>query len=450
MNLPFSLKQILMKPVQPQVLGLFRIIFGAFMIYEIIDYFRIGLVRNMFVLPAINFKYDYFKWLDPLPEIAFNVLLGILLLCACCITLGIFFKWACRIFAAGYLYIFLLDKSIYNNHIYLFILLAILLSLTDADKSISLNPNKKKGFVIPYWQQVILQFQFAVVYFYGGLAKLKPDWLLECQPMKSFIASFPSDHLLAPFIKNDFGIYLFNYGGLLLDLAAPFLLWNKRLKKWALIPIILFHAINSRIFQDIGIFPFVMSLSLILFFTPDELPFLNRTVRIEKEKKNSSKKSAAGKITLASKMPLYFLTIFVLFQLLFPFRGYFLPNSQDWTTIGNRFSWRMKIDTRGIDQLAFNVVDKDKNQVLPVQVNTLINDMQILNMAMDPRSVKDFAALLNEKARQSGIANASIHADIQVHYNGRQKQNFIEPDIDLTNVSYSPFKKLDWVKEIQN
>ena len=244
-------------------------------------------------------------------------------------------------------------------------------------------------------------------------------------------------------------VYFFNYGGLVLDLAAPFLLWNKKLKKWALIPIVLFHVINSRIFQDIGIFPFVMVLSLILFFTTDELPILNRIAKNE-SKKQSTKKAIPAKFVFDTKMTFYFLSCYVLFQLLFPFRGYFLPNQQDWTTIGNRFSWRMKIDTRGIDQLAFNVMDTDKKQVIPVQINQLINDMQILNLSMDPRSVRDFAALLDQKAQQSGIANPAVYADIQVHYNGRQKQSFIDPDRDLTSVPYNPFKKLDWVMEVKN
>lgn len=444
MNNPVQyFKTWLHKPTDPYILGLFRIGFGLFMAYEILDYFRIGLIRNMFVLPAVNFQYDFFRWLHPLPEVWMNILLGALLLCALLITAGIYFKWACRFFTAGYLYIFLLDKSIYNNHLYLFILFAFLLSFTDADKVFTIYKGKQKRvFRIPNWQIFILQFQIIVVYFFGGIAKLKADWLLECQPVKNLIVSIPDQHLLAGLLKNDFGIYLFTYGGLLLDLGAPLLLWNKNLRNVAIIPFILFHLLNSIIFHDIGIFPFVMLFSLILFFDSQELPILRRFSGAVKHPSGFSP-------AITSKFP-FVLGVYMVFQLLFPLRGHFLPNDQDWTTIGNRFSWRMKVDTRSIDEMSFLITDLNRGESQPVAVNRLVNDMQILNMSMDPRSVKDFTMMLEKKASEMGFNNISVTSSIKVSYNGRESQYYIRPDVDLTNVNYSPLKKLDWVLPVSD
>ncbi len=445
-----ELKRWLIQPDSPHILGLFRIVFGIFMTYEILDYIRIGLVKNMFVLPAINFRYDYLKWLKPLPELWLNIILGLILVCAICITLGIFFKWACRIFAAGYLYIFLLDKSIYNNHIYLFILLAFLLSFTDADKVLSLAAKKIKTFSIPHWQLFLLQLQIVIVYFYGGLAKLKYDWIMNCQPMRSLISGIPEAHFLAPILKNDFGIYLFNYGGLLIDLGAPFWLWNKSLRKWAIIPIIIFHIINSIIFRDIGIFPFVMLACLILFYTHEEIPFLAFIWKKTGTKQQIKKKQLQQTygIKMPSKPVMIVLGAYIGFQLLFPLRGYFLPNNMDWTTIGNRFSWRMKVDTRQINEMSFSVLN-EQNVPMPVEIQKLVNDMQILNLSMDPRSVADFALMLNAKAVEMNLPDAQVKASIKVDYNGKGIQYFIDPEEDLTTVQYNPFKLLEWVTPLK-
>src|SRR5688572_31545866 len=85
--------------IDARLLGIYRILFGLFMTYNMFRYFRIGLIENMFVHPRINFSYDGFYWLKPLPEVYLNILLGALLICGCLIAAGIFFKWACRFFA---------------------------------------------------------------------------------------------------------------------------------------------------------------------------------------------------------------------------------------------------------------------------------------------------------------------------------------------------------------
>ena len=444
MNNPLSrYKARLFATSPPYVLSIFRIVFGLFMIYEIIDYFRIGLVKNMFVLPAINFKYDFFTWLNPLPEFWLNAILILLLVSAVCMTLGIFFKWACRIFSIGYLYLFLLDKSIYNNHIYLFILLAFLFSFTDADKNLSIISNRSPKERIPYWQQFIFQLQFVIVYFYGGIAKLKYDWLIHCQPVRSMVEFIPDSNILAGFLKNEMAVYVFNYGGILIDLGAPLLLWNKNLRRWAIYPFILFHILNSILFKDIGIFPFVMLSGLILFYRPDELPLLRKWGgKTGREKKFSNITSVHS--DLNAQIP-YVLLLFVAFQLLFPLRGFFLPNDMDWTTVGNRFSWRMKVDNRNINAMGFTIADSHGIDLVQVPINQLVNDMQILNLSMDPRSVRQFAIMLKEKSANYTNEAHQVKANIIVSYNGRPPQFFVDPGKDMASVRYSPFRRIEWV-----
>ncbi|MEP6647985.1 MAG: HTTM domain-containing protein [Saprospiraceae bacterium] len=445
-----NIKRWLTAPIDTYVLGLFRVLFGLLMAYQIIDYIHVGLIRNMFVLPKINFQYDYLRWIKPMPETWMNGLLFFILLCAVAISFGFLFKWACRLFAFGYAYILLLDKSIYNNHIYLFILLAILLSFTEADRSFSLRKNPEGIVKVPRWQQFILQFQIAIVYFYGGIAKLNHDWLFKCQPVKSLLAQMPQNHPLAFLVKNDFGIFLLNYGGFLIDFGAPALLWYKPFRKWGIYPIILFHLLNSIIFNDIGVFPFAMVVSILLFFKAKELPVLKNMGQMPSSGLKKGKHAISSISIPSNRFTLGFLIVYFIFQLLFPIRGYFLPNDLDWTTIGNRFSWRMKVDTREIKEMTFAIFDPARKDSIPVETQTFVNDMQIRNMSMDPRSIADFAALLKKEAKERGFQDVQIKTRFKVSYNGREPQYFVSPYIDMATVKYQPFKTLTWVYPISN
>jgi vitamin K-dependent gamma-carboxylase len=441
----------LSQPMDPLVLGIFRIGFGLFMTYTMIHYFEIGLIRNMFVLPQTNFQYDFLRWIKPLPEIYLNVLLGLLLIAALAISAGLWFKWACRLFALGYAYIFLLDKSIYNNHIYLFILLAILLSFTNADRVLSLWKKRSDPVLTPGWQVFILQMQIVIVYFYGGIAKLTKDWLFNCQPVRVLVDKLPTDHILAPIFKNEAGIYLLNYGGLIIDLGAPLFLWYKPLRKWAIFLFIGFNLLNSRIFSDIGIFPYVMLFSLLLFYTPGELPVIRRLKENYGDQQSMNQNGTELRTfgIGAISRPAIFLYFFFVFQLLFPFRGHFLPNPLDWTTIGNHFSWRMKVDTRDIEEMNFFIHSPAYDQPVPVDIHTFVNDMQIRNLSMDPRSVVDFAKYIKAEAIRHGAVDPDIRANIRLKYNGRPPQFFVDPETDLSSLEVSPFRKLDWVYPVQ-
>ncbi|HEY3386320.1 MAG TPA: HTTM domain-containing protein [Saprospiraceae bacterium] len=436
--------------IDARLLGIYRILFGLFMTYNMFRYFRIGLIENMFVHPRINFSYDGFYWLKPLPEVYLNILLGALLICGCLIAAGIFFKWACRFFAFGYLYLFLLDKSIYNNHIYLFILMAFLLSFTDADKVFSLKAKASAGYLIPRWQQVILQIQIVLVYFFGGIAKLTHDWIFNAEPIRSMVGFLNHEPLLQSFLDNEVAIFMLNYGGLALDLGAPLLLWYKPFRKWSVWLFIVFNFTNSRLFQDIGIFPFVMLVNLILFYEVHELPWLKARKTLVKTKVKSVKSDLSTSTSLLQHNPWTrnLLIGYFIFQLIFPLRGHFLPNPLDWTTIGNRFSWRMKVDTRSTEEMKFYIQSSDFDAPVPVDIHTFINDMQIQNISMDPRSVRDFAMFLEQEAILYQTNDPEIKANIRIQYNGREPVNFVDSLVDLSNVQYTPFKRLSWVEDV--
>ncbi len=429
-------------PIGGQVLGIFRIAFGLFMAFEAWVYYRMGLIENGLLAPKILFKFDGLGWIPTLPKPAMLAILALMGIGGLLIALGIFFRWACWIFSLSLAFIFFQEKSYYNNHIYLFILLGVLLSFTHADRFYTLN-KKSPLAAVPRWQQFMLQLQFMIVYFYGGIAKIKTDWLFHQEPVTSLVKSFPPGSLFASVFQTDLSIYILTYCGFLIDILAPVLLWYKPVRRWALIPFAVFHLTNSQIFDDIGIFPFVMLTALILYFEPDEIPWLRKKNPGTGGTKKSGKEAAPVPV-----IPVWVKNVllgYFAFQLLFPFRGFFLPNPMDWTYVGRNFSWRMKADTRPIEQLEFSVQNPVTGQILPVNVRSYINEMQVLNISYDARSALAFARLLRQEAARMGIPNAIVKARILVRYNGRPPQLFLDPNVDLASLEYSPFRRFEWV-----
>ena len=60
--------------------------------------------------------------------------------------------------------------------------------------------------------------------------------------------------------------YLFSWGGALFDLFIPFILLAKKIRIYGYILVVLFHGLTSAMFP-IGVFPFVMIISTLIFFS---------------------------------------------------------------------------------------------------------------------------------------------------------------------------------------
>ncbi len=437
-------KKWLSEPVNGYIIGLFRVLYGLFMSYEIANYLFVGMVQSFFVAPKLNFPYDGLEWIKPLPAPLLTGILYIMLGCAFLITFGVMMKGAARLFAVLYAYIFLLDKSLYNNHIYLFILLAVLLSLTHADQFISLRKRKLPGIAVPRWQQFILGAQVMCVYFFASFIKMRADWWLLQQPIRSIAGVMPADSFLAPLYKSEIGINMMVYLGFSLDFFAPLLLWYKPLRNWAVIPFALFHYSNSQIFGDIGVFPFVMMCALILYFEWEEIPVLRSFFT-----KLTPKNTELTQPIIGKGMKVFLIAYFT-FQGLFPLRGLFLPNDLDYTTIGNRFSWRVKADARVLSEFKFILKDPDSGKEGEINFKSMVNNVQIQTMLYDPRAIRTFAQMIHAQALKNNIPNAQMFAQVKFSLNGRPPQYFVDPNVDMIKVEYSPFKKLDWVMPIQH
>jgi hypothetical protein len=291
--------------------------------------------------------------------------------------------------------------------------------------------------VVQHWEIFFVQAQIVLVYFYGGLAKLNSYWLLEQQPVRTLVEGFPPGSILSSLFNNSMGIGMVTYGGLLLDLSAPFLLWSPLLRRWGIWLYVAFNLFNARLFDDIGIFPFLMLGTIALFYSAADLPLLRRLP--------GAMPKPAPVCLPANRWVKRILFGYFIVQLLFPFRGFFLPNPLDYTTIGNRFAWRMKVDTRYPEQVRFAVVSPSRGDSIPIDISKVINPMQIWALTYDPRAVADMGRYLRGEAVRMGMEDAVVRANIVIRYNGGPSQYYVDPSADYGSVWVDPYVPIPWL-----
>ena len=259
-------------PVDGASLAVFRILFGAIMVWEVYRYFSHDWIQRYWVEPSFHFTYHGFGWVEPLPGRWMEVLFAVLGALAVCIALGLFYRVAAALFFVAFTYTFLLEQARYLNHFYLVCLLSFLLAIVPAHRVWSVDAALSKPRwreTVPTWSLWLLRAQIGAVFFLAGVAKLNGDWL-HGEPLRMWLAARTDFAIIGRFFTEEWAPWLFSYGGLLFDLAViPLLIWP-RTRPLAFLAAVGFHMTNQQLFS-IGIFPFLALGTALLFFRPTGL-----------------------------------------------------------------------------------------------------------------------------------------------------------------------------------
>src|SRR5690606_10124161 len=143
------------------------------------------------------------------------------------VALGIFYRWALAVFFVGFTYVELIDKVNYLNHYYLVSLLAFLMIFMPLDRGFSLRRRMTKTVLpstLPFWCLLALRVQVGLVYFFAGVAKLKPDWLFEAQPLRIWLQANTDLPLIGPWLGLDWLAYAASWAAMAFDLTVAFFL----------------------------------------------------------------------------------------------------------------------------------------------------------------------------------------------------------------------------------
>ena len=424
-----TLTTCLFAPVDIASLVYFRIVFGILMLCEVIRYFANGWIRRYYIEPSFHFTYYGFDWVRPWTGDGMYIHFCVLGTLAICITVGLFYRVSTMLFFLAFTYVFLLDQTQYLNHFYLISLISLLLVFIPADRAFSLDAAlrpKIRSEETPTWSLWLLRAQLGIAYFFGGIAKLNGDWL-HGEPLRLWLSQRTDFPLIGRWFTEPWTPYLFSYGGLLFDLLfVPFVLW-RRTRPFALLVALLFHLMNSRLF-NIGIFPWFMIAVNLLFLNPSWPRFIVHRRRVPHDPAAGPaylSTISARQYTVVGAIGLY-LTV----QLVLPLRHFLYPGDVQWTEEGHNFSWRMRLhDKQGVAQ--FFVTDPVNQSRWEVDPLAYITEDQYDEMVAHPDMILQLARYIASSLREEGFGQVQVRARVMVSLNGREPQLLIDPDVDL-------------------
>lgn len=444
------------KEVSIAPLVVFRIIFGALMLFGTSRFLLKGWVETLYVQPDYYFGYLGFEWIKPLPDIWMYLPFILMLFAAIGIILGAAYRLSAAIFFICFTYIELLDKTNYLNHYYFVSLMSFLMIWVPANRCFSidvwLNPHKRTTSVYA-WHIGIIKFQLAVVYIFAGIAKINYDWLFEAQPLKIWLQAHHNIPIVGDLLQNEITAYFFSWFGCIYDLFIVFFLLSFRWRKYAYFFVIVFHIVTWYLFP-IGVFPWVMIFSTLVFFSAKfHLNIIRGLKRILPTKDYPSTSHFSFK---KSKIVRYFFIVFIAIQILIPFRYLLYPGNLYWNEEGFRFSWRVMLMHKE-GHATFYLKDPVSGRESEINNANFLTVSQEDQMATQPDMILQYAQILynHYKGKQLHygdqkftIAEPEIHAEIYVSLNGRPSQLFVNKQHNLVKLPYD-LKHRNWIEPFQ-
>ena len=427
-------------------LGLFRILFGLVLFAQTFWFIKTDFLAENLFEPTLHFKFYYFQFLEPISKPLMKLMMGLMLISSLLIALGRFLKFSLLFFGLSFTYLWLLDKSYFNNHYYFISLLIFLLIFTNADSWGSFRNKKQQSSGVPYWQIFIIKFQIFIVFFIAGINKINTYWIVDFQPMRHILETKATLHNY-DWLANNFTFAFFSWSGLLFDLLIGFLIWSSKTRKYALIIYVLFNLLNFWLFYDIGeigLFPFLLLACFSIFVDPkiieEKLGWLNKNklTKVNLELKNIKK----------SPSIVACLSVYIILQILLPFRYLLYDNHVDFSGKGQRFAWRMKIMYK-VPDMHFYLVEEGSDQKIEVNVGNFLTTKQYTNLIYYPDFIPPVAKYIKEEGIRRGLNNPKVVADFKIGFMGYQEQYLVNPDIDLTGVVYKPFENSDWILPLE-
>jgi vitamin K-dependent gamma-carboxylase len=416
-------------PVSAASLAAFRIAFGLLMFAAVVRFFAHGWIADHFIDRGFYFPFYGFEWVRPWPGVGMYVHFGLMGLFALGVATGTFYRVSVAAFGLLFTYAHLIDVTNYLNHYYLVSCLCLLMTFLPLHRAFSVDAwrTREPGAAsVPAWMLWALRAQVGLVYFFGGVAKLKGDWLLRAEPMKTWLAANGEFPILGRLFHYDATAYAMSWAGAAFDLCVvPLLLW-RRSRPFAYAAVVAFHVITAGMFQ-LGLFPWIMIASSTLFFPPTWPQTLLGRLGVKADRWLGA---GAGNVSRATPRAAWLLVPYFSLHLLVPFRHLAYPGPVCWTEEGYRFSWNVMLMEKD-GWTRFHVRDPQSGQQWTVGPRQYLSAEQNKMMSSQPDMILAFAHFLADEFRAKGIASPEVRVDAYASLNGRPNAQLIDPAVDL-------------------
>ena len=443
-----SLKNYINQYSDSSPLILFRIGFGILMCYSLIRFWLKGWIETLYVNPSFHFSYYGFEWVKPIDEYTYLIFI-LCFISSFFVAIGYRYKLSIILFFLSFTYIEMMDKTTYLNHYYFISILSFIMIFLPANVGYSLDSffNKKYYLKIPRWNIDIIKILIAVVYLYSGVAKMNSDWLFQAMPLKIWLTSkYDLPIIGESLMQKNWVHYFMSWGGMIYDLTIPFLLIEKRTRILGFALVVFFHVFTAVLFP-IGMFPYIMIFSSLIFFNQR---FHKKTLKYLEQLLISIKPNLDLKRTQIinnskikfEKIKLSVVTVFLIVQLLFPFRYFLYPGELFWHEQGYRFSWRVMLMDK-VGYTTFKIKEKRSGDTFMVNNENFLTPFQEKQMSFQPDFILEFAHYLGDKFSDE-FNEVEVYAESFVALNGRPSQRFIDPEVNLY-AEVESFKNKTWV-----
>ena len=427
----------LTRPMDNSPLIIFRIFFGLLISLECFGAIATGWVRTNLVEPVFTFNFIGFDWLQPLvgPQMyVYFTLMGIL---GICILIGYKYRFSMIAFTMLWSGAYFLQKTSYNNHYYLLILLSFIMCFLPANKAYAWDARKSaqgESQFMPEYVKWIIVSQLFIVYTYAAIAKLYGDWLDLI--FIEYLLRGKSDYPVIGELLQTRGMHrtMAVYGILFDLLVVPALLW-KPTRTIAFAFSVIFHLFNSIVFQ-IGIFPY-LSLALTVFF------FEPQTIRKLFFPKRARLPEVPQSTLRLSNLFIWGWGIYFVIQLVLPLRHHLIQGDVLWTEEGHRLSWRMMLRSRS-GTIHFEVEDKEAGSRTVVNLSGFLTQKQQYRVAAYPDFIWQFAQHLKKIYAEQG-KDVAVYAKAKIRINGKPAQEFVDTRVDLASEPWDPFRHHHWI-----
>lgn len=414
------------------------------MLFGVLRFISKGWVYELYIQADFHFTYFGFDWIKPLPNDWMYLPFILMVLAATGILLGLFYRWSAFVYFVCFTYVELIDKSYYLNHYYFVSLVAFWMIFLPANRDFSLDVKRNPHLYaekVPSWTIWIIQVQLGIVYVFAGIAKLHYDWLIQAQPLKIWLQAYRDLPVIGWLFASPVLAYFFSWFGCVYDLTIPFFLRKQSTRNYAYFFVVVFHVVTWMLFP-IGVFPWVMIFSTLIFFPASFHESYLQGLKVFLGWVNPVSQYYQGHKRF---LTLNVIAIYLLFQVLIPFRYLLYPSHLFWHEEGFRFSWRVMLMHKE-GNATFFVKDKKTNGTIEIENCAYLSPVQIDQMATQPDMILQFAQHLKSKFndtilsysnQQVHLNNPAINAEVFVSLNGRPSQLFINKKHDLALLSYN-------------
>jgi hypothetical protein len=383
---------------------------------------------------------------------AFFIICGI---SAFFVAIGYKYRLSILIFFLSFTYIELMDKTTYLNHYYFVSLVSFIMLFIPCNAMFSIDAIsiKKSYKTVPKWTIDSLKLMLGIVYFYAGITKINSDWLLNAMPLKLWLKSkYDLPFIGHTLMQQEWFHFFMSWGGMFYDISIPFLLLFRKTRSIAFVLVVAFH-ITTRVLFPIGMFPYIMILSTIIFFDSNvHYKIIHFTIKILEffKMKTDNLKLSFSQVNHYKvwNTSLLIIVVFMTIQIIIPLRSLLYPGELFWNEQGYRFSWRvMLMEKKG--NSVFKIVNSKTNSFFYVNNDDFLTPVQQKQMSFQPDMILEYGHYLGNHFKSQGHQNVAVFVESYVSLNGRLSQQFIDPSANLMELKDS-FKHKFWIKPLND